>query len=244
MRLHRIPVLLAAAVLFALAAAPPASAQAPALHPAPAYGTQDRIQHHIAYTEFMPLSSSNSFVIVDTATSSGIGPGGIETFRAHAQLPSGARLFSFELDACDSDPSAHVSGKLVDCDFLGGNCQPLNTIFSTGTGCGFVVADLTPLGFTVDNNQRQLLVEVQLTQPSHRLLGAYVGYKLQVSPAPATATFSDVPTTSPQFRFVEALVAAGITAGCGGGNYCPGQPVTRGQMAVFLASALGLHFPN
>jgi hypothetical protein len=26
--------------------------------------------------------------------------------------------------------------------------------------------------------------------------------------------------------------------------YCPDQPVTRGQMAVFLAKALGLHFPN
>ncbi len=64
----------------------------------------------------------------------------------------------------------------------------------------------------------------------------------QVSPAPATATFGDVPTTSGQFKFVEALVAAGITAGCGGGNYCPNDPVTRGQMAVFLASALGLHW--
>ena len=55
---------------------------------------------------------------------------------------------------------------------------------------------------------------------------------------------SPTPTTSPQFKFVEALFAAGITAGCGGGNYCPDNPVTRGQMAVFLASALGLHFPN
>jgi hypothetical protein len=26
----------------------------------------------------------------------------------------------------------------------------------------------------------------------------------------------------------------GITAGCGGGNYCPTTPVTRDQMAVFL----------
>jgi hypothetical protein len=71
-----------------------------------------------------------------------------------------------------------------------------------------------------------------------------VHYKLQVSPAPGFATFTDVPVGSPQHRFVEALVASGVTAGCGGGLYCPNQPVTRGQMAVFLASALGLHFPN
>jgi hypothetical protein len=26
--------------------------------------------------------------------------------------------------------------------------------------------------------------------------------------------------------------------------YCPDNPVTRGQMAVFLATALGLHWKN
>jgi hypothetical protein len=51
-----------------------------------------------------------------------------------------------------------------------------------------------------------------------------------------------VPTSSPYFKFGEALSAAGIVTGCGGSNYCPGNPVTRGQMAVFLASALGMHF--
>lgn len=72
--------------------------------------------------------------------------------------------------------------------------------------------------------------------------GFWVGWKRTVSPGPATATFTDVPTTSGQFKFVEALVAAGVTAGCGGGNFCPNDPVTRGQMAVFLASALGMQF--
>ena len=71
-----------------------------------------------------------------------------------------------------------------------------------------------------------------------------VRYRLQVSPAPATATFGDVPAASSIHRFVEALAAAGITGGCGGGNYCPDAALTRGQMAVFLATALGLHFPN
>jgi len=36
------------------------------------------------------------------------------------------------------------------------------------------------------------------------------------------------------FTFIEALARAGITAGCGGDNYCPLDPVTRAQMAVFL----------
>jgi hypothetical protein len=71
-----------------------------------------------------------------------------------------------------------------------------------------------------------------------------VTWSRTVSPAPATATFADVPTSSGIFRFVEALVASGITGGCGGGKYCPSNPVTRGQMAVFLATALGLHWPD
>jgi hypothetical protein len=37
-------------------------------------------------------------------------------------------------------------------------------------------------------------------------------------------------------------VKSGITAGCGGGNYCLDAALTRGQMAVFLSKALGLHF--
>jgi hypothetical protein len=43
---------------------------------------------------------------------------------------------------------------------------------------------------------------------------------------------------------VEALSASGITAGCSPTQYCVNAPITRGEMAVFLAAALGLHFPN
>jgi len=71
-----------------------------------------------------------------------------------------------------------------------------------------------------------------------------VYYRLQVSPPPATATFNDVPVGNPYFQFVEALAASGVTAGCGGGNFCPDAPVTRAQMATFLARALGLYWPN
>ena len=74
--------------------------------------------------------------------------------------------------------------------------------------------------------------------------GVVVWYKLQISPAPATATFSDVQTDYWAFRHIEALAASGITVGCGGGNYCPENNVTRAEMAVFLAKALGLHWPD
>ncbi len=37
---------------------------------------------------------------------------------------------------------------------------------------------------------------------------------------------------------INALAAAGITAGCGPSKYCPKNPVTRGQMAAFLHRAV------
>jgi hypothetical protein len=59
-------------------------------------------------------------------------------------------------------------------------------------------------------------------------------------PACVTATFSDVPCSSGFAPWVEELVNRGITAGCGGGLYCPNAAVTRGQMAVFLTATFGL----
>jgi hypothetical protein len=55
-----------------------------------------------------------------------------------------------------------------------------------------------------------------------------------------TPTFTDVPCSSPFAPWVQELVARGVTAGCGGSLYCPTDPVTRGQMAVFLTKMFGL----
>jgi hypothetical protein len=38
----------------------------------------------------------------------------------------------------------------------------------------------------------------------------------------------------------EQLPDENITDGCGGGNYCPGNNNTRGQMAVFITKTFGL----
>jgi hypothetical protein len=61
-----------------------------------------------------------------------------------------------------------------------------------------------------------------------------------VPPDCTTATFNDVPCTSPFAKWIEELVERGITAGCGGGSYCPTAANTRGQMAVFLSVTFGL----
>jgi subtilisin-like proprotein convertase family protein len=50
--------------------------------------------------------------------------------------------------------------------------------------------------------------------------------------------FDDVPCTSPYAPYINQISLEGITAGCGGGNFCPASPVLREQMAVFLLLTL------
>jgi hypothetical protein len=59
-------------------------------------------------------------------------------------------------------------------------------------------------------------------------------------PACTTATFTDVPCSSPFAPWIYELVARSITAGCGSGNYCPTLAANRGQMAVFVVKTFSL----
>jgi hypothetical protein len=51
--------------------------------------------------------------------------------------------------------------------------------------------------------------------------------------------FNDVPASSPFCPFIEELARLGITGGCAPGLFCPRDPVTRQQMAVFLVRSIG-----
>lgn len=49
--------------------------------------------------------------------------------------------------------------------------------------------------------------------------------------------FDDVPASHLFCAWIEELARRGITQGCDDNNYCPGNPVTRGQMAPFIVRA-------
>lgn len=53
------------------------------------------------------------------------------------------------------------------------------------------------------------------------------------------ARFHDVPDTHPRVEEIGKLSALGISQGCGGGNFCPNEDITRAQLAVFLIRSLG-----
>jgi hypothetical protein len=158
-------------------------------------------------------------------------------------LPTGAQILRLELEGCDEGNSE------LTLQFLRANTPPgtglalveARTGEAAAPGCQVFELSLPGGPLEVNNAQQHYFIFV-LVGTDTSFSAVRVFYRLQVSPAPAVATFSDVPTSHPFFRFVEALAASGITAGCGSGNYCPDAPLTRGQMAVFLSIALGLHF--
>ncbi|HEX4439782.1 MAG TPA: S-layer homology domain-containing protein [Thermoanaerobaculia bacterium] len=60
------------------------------------------------------------------------------------------------------------------------------------------------------------------------------------APPACTGVFADVPCSNPFAPWIEDLYSRHIAAGCGGSNFCPSNPTTRGQMAPFLSNTFGL----
>ncbi len=59
-------------------------------------------------------------------------------------------------------------------------------------------------------------------------------------PPPCDGDFTDVACPSQFADWIEQLAEEEITTGCGGTNYCPLNPNTRGQMAVFIVKTFSL----
>jgi S-layer homology domain len=165
-------------------------------------------------------------------------------FYSTLDIPAGAVIDFIGLNnATDTD---HVIGFALWQRDRSGNKTPLLIYDCPAHGWDTDFAG--PLGIPVPNHvDKELVLQVeQAVSPNYQYFAwMEVWWHRSVSPPPATASFSDVPTSHPYFQFIEALRASGVTGGCGDGStYCPDSPLTRGQMAVFLAKALGLHWPN
>jgi len=214
---------------------------------APDFGTVGTTYKQFSIVSFVPTDSSTAYTTSGPAADQVLREVSSATpvaFAANLDLPQGALITYLELDGCDSSSGGNLQGTLVQSDAIGQVGYSAPSLTSSAGGCVTLNEDLTSAGVVVDNQHNHYwllayVANVGSTTPG--LAGMVVGYRLQVPPAPASSDFSDVPTSSPQFQFIEALYHSGITAGCGGGNYCPDNPVTRGQMAVFLAKALGLN---
>jgi hypothetical protein len=215
------------------------------------YGTASKTFLTLSPSNFRPERSTltyqnndNQVGVGNTMSRTG-GPG--EFFRAPFHLPEGALLTEVAFVFCDTSPIWDFQSELVIQPRLGIlTGRQLISPGSAGTpGCVDQTVVLDP-PVQIDNRENYYEIWILLgpADTTIQFASARVAYLLQVSPAPAVATFNDVPANHIFFRFIEALAAAGITGGCSVNPplYCPDDPVTRGQMAVFISRALGLHW--
>jgi hypothetical protein len=210
------------------------------------FGTSDPSTTAYTGDEFEPVI--NTSVIKAAGILEFTGPGlQIAILPMHLEtgvLMDGVFWWAFDFDG-DSDLQLRIYS--LCWPFHGGDATM--TVLASGTTSGigdqaFFTSIDPPV--TIDNGPCNYFVEVRVPNgvPTIKFRRVRVRWFRQVGAAPASATFADVSPTHPYFRFVEALASSGITAGCGDGNFCPDSPMTRGQMAVFLSVALGLHFPS
>ena len=180
--------------------------------------------------------------------------GNSAVFWAPVSLPSGSLIEYVDLYYYDADATNDIAATLY---AYSGSDNPSSSNISfltTSTGSpGYGYAFSPPFAHTVNNDvaynggaQLAVLITIPLAG-----LGSNLKFKAvdlwwtrQISPAPATATFGDVPTNHPFFRVIEAFGQSGISTGCGSNNFCPNGTVTRQEMAKFFVRALGLYWPD
>ena len=237
----RLSTIVTVAGILTLAGRAPAAAQSST----PAYGVDSLSSYVLSAWDMEAQSSATGWAphIQDGLRYISAGGGSL---LGVVHVPQGARILSMEVEGCDESGTGNIEVRFYRSQ--AGNYDIIG-LFSTGLfgtpGCGrFAENLLSPE--TVDNDSYVYIIffENEPLDGSTRIGAVRFYYELQVSPAPATATFNDVPTSDPAFQFIEALASSGITVGCGTNIYCPDAPLTRRQMAVFLAKALGLHWPN
>jgi hypothetical protein len=224
-----------ALTLFLLAAA--AEAQE-----ARTFGTTDLTTHRIHAYAFTGMNGIDNAHVLMSGTRARV-CSSVDgcVFGAAVSLPTGARLEGFSLEACNPTAGGVIEARFRRVTNQGG----ISDIAAILDATACQIYNVFPPPHTIDNNNNSYFVEIFIKgDAATRFQSVLFYYRLQVSPAPATATFNDVPTSHPFFPFIEALVAAGITTGCGEAPplFCPDGLVTRKQMAAFLARALGLHW--
>ena len=204
-----------------------------------AYGTETYTVTVVPAIAFFPAQGDHAYY--DSTQLGRLGElNTVTDFYAPIDLPRGAIVDFIGLNSWTDAPNA--IGVAMYRRGPNGSISTVGEFSSTVHGWNNDY-NAAPLDFLLIASDAATILHVQQGSfPTVQRFGAVeVWWKRTVSPA-SGVTFNDVPANHPFYQFIEALAASGITAGCSNGNFCPDAPLTRGQMAVFLAKALGLHW--
>ena len=200
------------------------------------FGTQDYTVTVISATSF----TSDSSYVTDYGTLFRYFPSDSSGhhYFANLSVPAGVVIDTIGLESASTATGeltatlfwANVSGETHGIAAIANTPHSFDTDYTA-----------SPLGLGLAKNvHNEFVLDVYQVPNSQPLFGwVEIWWRRQVSSAPATASFNDVPTSHPFFQFIEALKASGITGGCQASPplYCPDGSLTRGQMAVFVIRA-------
>jgi hypothetical protein len=204
-----------------------------------AYGVEDYTVTVVPAIAFLPRENDTYTTFAQTMGRRG-SINTVTDFYAPIDLPLGAFIDYIGLNT--ETNIYNIFGVALYSRNKFGDVHTIGTFGSTVHGWDTDYGEFVGAGLSPTVPEALILHVQQGSAPTVQWFGyVEVWWRRGVSLAPSVATFNDVPLGHPFFRFIEALAASGITVGCGSGNYCPEAPLTRGQMAVFLAKALGLH---
>ncbi len=139
----------------------------------------------------------------------------------------GVDQFGFAARDGDTDSNLatvdlRVDGSFADVEATHWAGSWVERLYGAGitAGCGG-----SPLAYCPDDSVSRAQMAVFLVRSSRGV---------DFAPPAATGVFADVPVDHWAAPWIEQLAADGVTAGCAPDLFCPEQPVSRAQMAVFL----------
>lgn len=159
---------------------------------------------------------------IEALVASGISNGcGLEIFCPTASVSRG-QMATFLARSLGVDVS-DASSAFTDLNEAAYYAGPVNRLAEMGLVTGYPDGTFRPEMAVSRAEMAALLVRASGLEP--------VGI-----PSP----FSDVPGDAWYAPYVEAIRIAGVTTGCGPERFCPDEPVTREQMALFIVRAFDL----
>jgi hypothetical protein len=134
------------------------------------------------------------------------------------------QMAAFIIRAVEGEPAACATAPFPDVAVSGAFCKYIKRMLDLNvtTGCGG--GNYCPTQNVTRDQMAAFIIRALEGNP----VAGYCG---------STPPFADVPVSNTFCGHIKRMLERNITTGCGGGNYCPTQTVTRDQMAAFLARA-------
>ena len=176
-------------------------------------------------TAFADVPTTNfAFDYINAIKDAGITTGCGGSNYCPSQNVTREQMAAFIIRAVEGEPAACTTAPFLDVPLSSSFCKYIKRMLEKNITTGCTGGNYCPS----QNVDRQQMAAFVIRAVEGNPAAGYCG---------STAPFSDVPVSNTFCGHIKRMSELGITTGCGNGNYCPAQPVTRDQMAAFLARA-------